>query len=180
MTPYAIVRLVHIFGALGLFVVIGSEWATHLVLARARTTGEVQRILPGFALAKLTGPFSGVFVVLPGFYLTYLIGGWVLPWVVIALPAVVALGILGGAVSGRRIRAIEAAVKGDDRPVTPEISALLHEPILWTGFAMRLTVVLGVIVLMVLKPGIPGSVGVMLVAVPLGFVLGGRLNSGTR
>lgn len=176
MTTIQIVRLIHIFGALGLFVVIGSEWVIHRMLAGAKTTGEIQRVMPSLILAKLTGPFSMVFIVLPGIYLTSQTQAWREPWIHLALTAVVVMAVLGGAVSGRRLGAIGKEAAGDDRAVPAELAQRIHDPVLWNSFAVRTIMVLGVVALMTRRPELPGAVGIMVVSVVVGLLFGRMLN----
>ena len=85
-----------------------------------------------------------------------------------ALGALILIGPLG-AVTGRRLRAIQIACAA----VTPnesDIFAKLRDPFLVYSMNMRIALVLGILLLMTAKPELRESMGIIVSAIFLGLV----------
>jgi len=160
MNDYAIALFVHIVGALGLFVALGLEWTSMLLLRRATTTEQARERMGLASSVRRVSGASLATLLISGLYLTATAWGGV-AWIGVALGAMVLMAVLGAALSGPRLAAIGRAV--ETGPLAP-----LPDPLLWVSIQIRLAVALGIVFLMTFKPNLTGS----LLAIALAAVLG--------
>ncbi len=162
MNDYAIALFVHIVGALGLFVALGLEWTSLLLLRRATTTEQArERMGLASSVRRVTGASLATLLV-SGLYLTATAWGGV-AWIGVALGAMVLMAVLGAALSGPRLAAIGRAVEHGSL-------APLPDPLLWVSIQIRLAVALGIVFLMTVKPNLTGSLLAIVLAAVLGLI----------
>ncbi len=162
MNDYAIALFLHIVGALGLFVALGLEWTSLLLLRRATTTEQVrERLRIASGVRGVTGASLATLLV-SGIYLTATVWGGV-AWIAVALGAMVLIAMLGAALSGRRLAAIGRAVEHGSLAPVPD-------PLLWVSMQTRVAVALGIVFLMTFKPDLNGSLLTIAVAAVLGLI----------
>jgi hypothetical protein len=168
MTLYSAVLFVHVASAFGIAAALTLAAVTLARLRRATTVGEARlwiEFAPGVpALAII----ALVFLLLSGIYMTAQMGEWTLAWPKVALGALILIGPLG-AVTGRRLRAIQIACTAS-RPNESEIFAKLRDPFLVYSMNMRIALVLGMLLLMTAKPEMRESLGIIVSSLFLGFV----------
>jgi uncharacterized membrane protein len=158
MPLYPIALFLHIVGALGLFMALALEWTSLLYLRRAVTIEQVREWL-GIAnrLGWVYAP-SFLVILVSGFYMTAIAwseGG--AAWIAIGLLSLVVLGVLGMAVSGRKMKRITKAAATEDDLVSPDLRQRLRDPLLWTSVQTRAAIALGVVFLMTVKPDLTGA-----------------------
>src|SRR6266498_5345349 len=162
MTDYAIALFLHIVGALGLFVALGLEWTSLLLLRRATTSEQVrERMRIASGVRGVSGAALATLLV-SGVYLTATVWGGV-AWIGVALGAMVLMALLGAALSGPRLAAIGRAVEHGSL-------APLPDPLLWVSIQIRLAVALGIVFLMTVKPNLTGSLLAIVLAAVLGLI----------
>lgn len=162
MNDYAIALFLHIVGALGLFVALGLEWTSLLLLRRATTTGQSrERMRIASGVRGVSGAALATLLV-SGFYMTATVWGGV-AWIAVALGAMVLMAALGAALSGVRMAAIGRAV--ENGPLAP-----VPDPLLWVSIQIRVAIALGIVFLMTFKPDLTGSLLAIAVAAVLGLV----------
>ncbi len=162
MNYYAIALFLHIVGALGLFVALGLEWTSLLLLRRATTTEQVrERMRIASGVRGVSGAALATLLV-SGIYLTATVWGGV-AWIAVALGAMVLMAVLGAALSGPRMAAIGRAV--EHGPLAP-----VPDPLLWVSMQTRVAVALGIVFLMTFKPDLNGSLLTIAVAAVLGLI----------
>ena len=162
MNYYAIALFLHIVGALGLFVALGLEWTSLLLLRRATTTEQVrERMRIASGVRGVSGAALATLLV-SGIYLTATVWGGV-AWIAVALGAMVLMAVLGAALSGPRMAAIGRAV--ENGPLAP-----VPDPLLWVSMQTRVAVALGIVFLMTVKPDLNGSLLTIAVAAVLGLI----------
>lgn len=167
MTLYSAVLFVHVASAFGIVAALSLAAMTLARLRRATTAGEARlwiEFAPGVpALAII----SLVFLLLSGIYMTVQMSGWGLAWTRVAMGALILIAPLG-AVTGRRLRAIQIACAAS-KPNESEILAKLRDPFLVLSMNMRIALVLGIVLLMTARPELRQSVGVVVSSIFLGF-----------
>jgi hypothetical protein len=162
MNGYAVALFVHIVGALGLFVALGLEWTSLLLLRRATTSEQVrERLRLASGVPRVSGAALAALLV-SGLYLTVTVWGGV-AWIAVALAAMVLMAVLGAALSRPRLAAIGRAVEAGSL-------ARLPDPLLWLSIHIRLAVALGIVFLMTFKPDLNGSLLIIAVTAVLGLV----------
>jgi hypothetical protein len=111
---------------------------------------------------------SLVFLLLSGIFMTSQISGWALAWPRVAMGALLLIAPFG-AVTGRRLRAIQIACAASKTNVS-DIFAKLRDPFLVFSMNMRIALVLGIVLLMTAKPELRQSLGIVVSSVFLGLV----------
>jgi hypothetical protein len=168
MTLYSVVLFVHVASAFGISAALSLAIVTLSRLRRATTVSEARlwvEFAPGVpALAII----ALVFLLLSGIYMTAQMGGWTLAWPKVALGALILIGPLG-AVTGRRLRAIQIACAATT-PNESDIFAKLRDPFLVYSMNMRIALVLGILLLMTAKPELRESMGIIVSCIFLGLV----------
>src|SRR5262245_36637301 len=164
MTLYSFALFLHIVGALGLFIALGLEWTSLWSLRRAATAEETHQWLPVFAWLRRIYLVSWAAILLPGFYMTATVWRGV-AWISIAFAAIILIVVLGVALTGRRMAAIERAVAMESGSLSPTLRQRLGDPLLWTSIQVRAAIALGIVFLMTVKPGLAGSLFTISVAV---------------
>src|SRR3989440_3363735 len=128
MSIYTIVLFLHVSGAIGYFVSIGT-WLFGLVSLRGAQRVEQVRSLAH--LVGLSGPIFGISVLLilvAGLYMA--ITAWSLQtgWIAVALVSLIIMAPLGTALVEPRRRAIERlAREAPDGPLPPSLEQGLHD-----------------------------------------------------
>jgi uncharacterized membrane protein len=173
MSIYTIVLFLHVSGAIGYFLGIGT-WLFILVgLRRAQRVEQVRALVN---LIGLSGPFTGISVLLllaTGFYLALTAWSLLTSWILVALISLVLMAPLGAALIEPRRRAIDRlAQKTPDGPLPQSLERRTHDPILGTAQQTIAALLLGIVFLMTNKPALIGSLIVMAVALVLGLASG--------
>lgn len=172
MNLYNLVLFLHIAGALGLFAALGLEWTGLRHLRRAPLEETLQPWLAVFGAPRGLGPASLGILVLTGFYLTWALRP-PMAWVIVALGGLVALGAIGGALTGRHMARIHrefADRTGDE--LASRLRELVRNPQLSVSLQLRTAIAGGIVFLMTTKPGWLGSLLVMGAAVTLALITG--------
>jgi hypothetical protein len=164
MSIYTIVLFVHIIGAIGLFLSIGS-WLFILVgLRRAQRVEEVRALMH---VNDLSGPFgdgSGLVLLIAGLYLV--LSAWsLLISLILILPT---NATLIGPRRGALIKQLERSAPEGEKSLP--LWQHIHNPVLWATSQTTAVLLLGIVFLMTTKPDLGGSLTVMAVALVLGLL----------
>jgi hypothetical protein len=163
---YSISVFLHVVGALGIFAGIALEQAGLRGLRRASTGAQVREWTTMLrALRRVEGP-SALVVLATGLYLVATRWGRH-AWIGLGLLGLVAMGALGGAVIGRRAKAIAQAVT-DDGAIVPALRDRLRDPALRASASLRVALGLGIVFNMSVKPDTGGALAALGVALALG------------
>jgi hypothetical protein len=152
MNAYALLVLVHVLGALGVFAALAMEavWLRTLRLAETPASALVSmRLLP---LHERVGAVSMLATLATGIWAMAVAWGHE-AWLVVAFVTFVALGAVGGAVSGRRVRRLRSAFEaasGSD--LLGAVEAIRSSAALSASLRIRIALGVGIVALMVLKP----------------------------
>ena len=170
MNYYLIVKFIHIVGALGIFVALGVEWLTLWHARQASTSEQARERMSVSNSARRLGMPSMLLTLLSGIYMTAAVWGPI-PWVLVALAALVLLVVLAMALTRSRMAAIGQSLKADNGPMSPGLHNLLNDSLLWLSMRLRSSLALGLVFLMTVKPTLAGSLVTMGVAIGLGLLL---------
>jgi len=173
MTIYTIVLFLHVIGAIGYFLGIGT-WLIGFIAIR-----QAQRVEQVRTLAHLTGQIGPVFgisvllILLTGLYMAITTWGFLTGWILVALISLILIAPLGTAFIEPRRRAIDyLAQQTPDGPLPKSLEQSTHDPILLAALQTVTTLLLGVVFLMTNKPSLIGSIIVMALALVLGLASG--------
>ncbi len=181
MSLYTIVLFLHVSGAIGYFVGMGT-WLFGLATLRRAQRVEQVRTLTN--LAGRLGPLFGISVLLilaTGLYMAITAWGLQSGWIDVALVSLILIAPLGTAFIEPRRRAIDRlAQEAPDGPLPQALVGRIHDPILATALQTVTALLLGIVFLMTNKPALIGSIIVMAVALVLGLISGVLVSRATR
>lgn len=172
MSIYTIVLFVHIIGAIGYFLSIGS-WLFILVgLRRAQRVEEVRALM---RVNDLSGPFgdgSGVVLLIAGFYLALSAWSLLTSWILVALISLILILPTNAALIAPRRSALVKQLErsAPEGEISLALSQHIHNPVLWATSQTTAVLLLGIVFLMTTKPDLGGSLIVMAVALVLGLL----------
>ncbi len=181
MSIYTIVLFLHVSGAIGYFVSIGT-WLFGLVsLRRAQRVEQVRALVH---LVGLSGPLFGISVLLilaAGLYMAFTAWSLQTGWIAVALVSLVLMAPLGTALIEPRRRAIERLAREvPDGPLPQSLEQRIYDPVLFTALQTITVLLFGIVFLMTTKPSLAGSLIAMVVALALGLALGLLVSRVTR
>jgi hypothetical protein len=172
VTLYHFALFLHIIGAFGLIAAITTE-AIGLRGLRGATQSEVALMWLGVSRGIVTrlAPTSLVLILVTGLYMMATTWG---PrgWILVALASLVLLAVVGAFGTGMRMARIGPPVGRAQGPLPDELRSTLRDPILLTSLWVRSAIVLGIALLMTLKPSGLASLVTILLAVGIGLLAG--------
>ena len=168
MTLYSLVLFVHISAVLGMFVALSFEILSLFHLRRVSTVAEARRWIEPVPGLPMVAAGALLVILFSGIYLTLKMSTFGLAWPKVTIAAFLLMAPLG-ALTARRIRAIRRA-SADAQALNSELLQRLHDPILKISLGIRIAVFLGIVLLMVAKPELWESVGIVASSVVLGFL----------
>jgi uncharacterized membrane protein len=169
MNYYLIVKLIHIIGALGFFMALGLEWLSLSYARNATTSEQVQERLQISRSAQRLGPLSMLTILITGIYMMATVWHRV-GWLIVALGALILIVVLGVALTRPRMAAIGQALATEKGPISSALHSLLNNSLLWLSLRTRVSIALGIVFLMTLKPDMLGSLIMLAIAIVLGLV----------
>lgn len=172
MSWYPLILFAHILGVLGLFMALAVELASMVGTRHARTI-EVVRSWSGVS-KPLEMLFSFTFLLLLGTGLIMMLNvwGWGHAWIDLSLVLLILLSVMGATVNGgyaRRIARRAAALEHGAIPSDLEYD--LNHPIYWTSVVSMAMLALGIVFLMVVKPGWLGAAMTLIITLLVGIIL---------
>jgi hypothetical protein len=173
MNIYTIVLFLHIISAIGVCIGVSVLLLAVLVLRQAQRVEQVRSTL---AFATTALPIAGVSMLLllaAGFYLALTAWSLRTSWIAVTLVSLVPMIALGAGIIGPRMRAIVLSTRqSPDGSLPSQLSARIHDPVLFTLLLIQAVLLLGIVFLMTTKPGLASSIIVMAVALVLGLASG--------
>ena len=176
MSIYTIVLFVHIIGAIGYFLSIGS-WLFILVgLRRAQRVEDVRVLMHMHDLSGTLGDGSGLVLLIAGLYLTLSAWSLLTSWILVALISLILILPTNAALIGPRRRALVKQLEGSasEGKISLALWQRIHNPVLWATSQTTVVLLLGIVFLMTTKPNLGGSLIVMAVALALGLLSSAR------
>jgi hypothetical protein len=173
MNLYPIVLFLHIISAIGVCIGISVLLLGVALLRRAQRVEQVRSTLVFATTAFAIAGFSMLLLLAAGFYLA--LSAWSLrtSWIAVTLISLLLMIALGAGLIGPRMRAIVMATReSPDGSLTSQLSAHIHDPLLFTVLLIQAVLLLGIVFLMTTKPGLASSIIVMVVALVLGLASG--------
>jgi hypothetical protein len=172
MSIYNIVLFVHIVGAVGYYLSIGT-WLFILVgLRRARRVEEVRVLIH---VNDLSGPFgagSAVVLLIAGLYLALSAWSLLTGWILVALISLLLIVPTNAALIAPRRSALVKQLEREapEGMISLALSQCIHDPTLLVTLQTVAVLLLGLFFLMTTKPDLVGSLIVMAFALALGLI----------
>lgn len=171
MNERSIALFLHLLGVVTLFIAIG---LVQRVGAKVRASTSVEELRLWLSLAQTTRsmfPASFLFIVATGLFMTARSFSFETPWIAVGIASVVVALILGGAVVGRGMAAIGKSAASASS-ITPELARAIRNPAVWVALGVNNGVAIGLLWIMVDKPGWAQSIGVVIVLALVGAAAG--------
>jgi hypothetical protein len=173
MNLYTVVLFLHVSGAIGYFIAMGT-WLIGLAALRRAQRVEQVRLLSD--LIGRLGPLFGISVLLilaSGLYMAITAWGLLTGWIAVALISLVLMAPFGTALIEPRRRAIARLASATaDGPLPQPLVLRTHDPVLLTALQTIIALLLGIVFLMTNKPPLVGALLVMALALALGLASG--------
>jgi len=172
MTIYSIVLFVHVIGAIGYFLSIGTSLFILVGLRRAQRVEQLRALLH---LNDLSGPFgagSAVVLLAAGLYLALTAWSGLSGWILVSLISLLLIVPTTAVLIAPRRSALVAQLErsAPDGALSLALSQRLHDPVLLATLQTVAALLLGIVFLMTTKPELVGSLIVMAVALVLGLI----------
>jgi len=159
MTIYLAARFLHVVGALVVFSAVGLEIAILRGLTLAPSSTAAHAALAGLRIHKRVGIAAMLLIFVPGVYMA--IAAWGMPaWLIAAIVSMVSIIVLDATATRRSLAALGPALQEGSNGKRVE-QLLLR---LWSSFAARVVLLLGIVALMSMKPSWRGAVLTLAVA----------------
>ena len=174
MSIYSIILFVHVIGAIGYFLGIGTQLFVLVGLRRAQRVEQVRALIQ---LNDLSGPVSGISVLLllaAGLYLAITAWSLLTSWILVALISLILMVPTSAALIAPRRSAIvkQLAREAPGGELSEALERHIDDPVLATVCMTVAALLLGLVFLMTTKPNLVGSLIVMVVALLLGLAAG--------
>lgn len=172
MDWYHLVLFVHMLGVLGLFMALAVELAS-MVGARSARTIEAVRVWSSTSKPlEVIFPITSLVILGAGLAMTIGVWGWGQAWIDLSLGLVVLLSVLGAVISSGHAKRIAArAAELGHGPIPADFRHELNHPVHWTSVFSMSIIALGIVFLMVLKPGWLISTIITAISLIVGVIL---------
>src|ERR1700704_4878117 len=167
MTLRSLVLFVHVTAVLTMFAALSFEALSLFELRRASTLTELRRWIE--PLPHLPSLARGSLVFLSGVYLTVRMSAFELAWPKVAVGALLLIAPFE-ALTGWRLRAIRRT-SVETKAIDSELTSRLQDPFLKVSLSIRLSLLLGILLLMSAKPDLWESIAIVGISVVVGFLL---------
>jgi hypothetical protein len=174
---YHLALFLHIIGAFGLVAAMTFETIGLQGLRRAIEKQDAVRWLSVARVVQRLAPASLGLILVMGLYMTATTWG-ARGWILVSLAGLVAYALIGGLLTGVRMARIGPAVGRSSEPLSDDLRAALRDPVLLISIRTRLGIVLGIALLMTLKPSLVVSLVIVVLAGAMGLLAGQISNSG--
>lgn len=169
MNLYTLVVFLHIIGAAGLFLGLGTEGSVIKFFKRAATTQQVIGIMGSMKLLRITFSVSTVLLLLSGIYLVIELWGWT-AWVIIGLILLVLLSGAGSTTGKKMVGVIKSLNTSEELQPT-DFQNKIGLPVLIKTFKIKIMLVIGTIFIMTMKPDWVFSIVSIVVAFLIGLLI---------
>jgi uncharacterized membrane protein len=169
MSLYLIVRFLHIIGAAGLFAGLGIEGIVYSNLKNAEKVRQAVSQGSTLKIMRIVFGVSVILLLLPGIYLVISTWGWN-AWVIIGLILLVALSGLGSA-TGKKLGMAIGSLRGSEESISPDIKKRIADPAIMKMYKIKITLAMGIIFIMTVKPDWTVSIISIAVSLLLGLLL---------
>jgi uncharacterized membrane protein len=171
MSLYPIFLYAHVVGAIGYS---AGTLISLLGLASLRRAHSIEGARSILELLELSGPVSGIsllLTIIAGLYMAGTTWGWQTGWIDVALGSLVLLLAMGALMGTRRQAIAKMIHELPDGPLPESLQRRIYDPWMSLGMYMLVTLLLGIVLLMTVKPAPGGSLLVIGVAVILGLAV---------
>jgi hypothetical protein len=168
---YSLQHFLHVLGALGMAAALAVE-ATGLVgLRRSQTSDEARAFFRTRRWVLRIGPLSIALILATGIYASIVGWGWA-GWIRAAFGGLLLIAVIGGALTGVPMARLASGLENAPGALPDPWRRAVRSPVLVISMTTRASLIVGIVLLMVYKPGLAASLIAICVAAGLGAGLG--------
>ena len=168
MNIYVIALFLHIVGALGFFSAFALEWTSLRQIQHAVLVDQARNWMRILAGTRKLVEISSLTILISGIYLA--VTAWRhVAWTGVALVSIVLLILLAAILTRPRTAALEKALAKEKEMLSQNFRELANHRQLALSLKTRMTIALGIVFLMTVKPELEGSLLTMAIAVVMGL-----------
>ena len=169
MSMYSFVLCLHIMGAVVLFAGLGIEGIVYTNLNNASTSRQVLAWGSSMKAIRIVFAASVLLLLIPGVYLVFESWGWN-SWVITGL--VLLVGLSGyGSTTGKKIITAMKSLNPNEESLPDDYKKSIDGLALMKSYKIKITLALGIIFIMTIKPGWVGSIVTIVAASAIGLLL---------
>jgi hypothetical protein len=178
MTLYSFVLFVHVVSAIGLFVGLALEGFVSLRIRWANDAKQIEFFVRAFDRLRwiFIPSFAGILI--GGLYLASYYGRGTY-WIPASLIATVAIMLVGGLITGRRLNQLKKALRKADETFET-LSAQAKGRPLTVSYGLRFGIALGIVFLMTAKPDLWPSVYALIASCGAGLFVAAAIHKISR
>jgi hypothetical protein len=171
---YSLIKFLHVLGALGVAATYAVEAAGLIGLRQSVVADEARAWFRTRRWVLRLGPPSLALILASGIYAVFVGWGWA-GWIQASLTGLLSLAVIGGVLTGIPTARIAPAIERSAGPLPEDLRRAIRAPVLTASLAMRITITIGIVFLMVQKPERMTAFGVVVLAATMGAVTGWAL-----
>lgn len=145
---------------------IAIEWLCIINIRKADAIDRIKESVFNYSKVGIIGDIAAVLILIPGIYMMVVVWDDA-RWGIFGLLGLILIGLIGGIVTGRKMKKIRKIIKMENKS-SQELGKLLQNNSLWFSIKMRTAIFLGVIFLMTVKPELAGSIITIAISIILG------------
>ena len=168
---YNVILFIHVLGTVIMFAAVGITLSSMIAMLYSK---KIEDLKIWSSLAVKTDellPLSVILILLPGLYLVFSTWGWKEAWINCSLTTLIVLCFMGPFINLRRLKRILSAVNAviEDIP-SLEVLKIVRDRVLWNSISIMTMLAIAILFLMTVKPTLWGSLTVIVIAIPAGFI----------
>lgn len=153
----------------------------HFGLGRMRAAPTADRALDGARIVGRIGPLmplASLALFLTGACLTMARWSWQTPWIDVSIAGLVAMLVISAALLKPRMAALAPGLaRAGGAPLEGDLAAGAQDPVLWLASLLQPFLALGIMFVMVTKPGLAGGAAALAVAAAVPVLITGLQRS---
>ncbi len=169
MQFYFVILFLHISSALALFMGMAIAWVGMVRLQLADNKIQINEWSKVLSSLKSIFISSGILLLLTGAYMASTKWGWT-PWIIVSFLLWLYLVLHSSIVLGKRIRTLREYLDSNSEKSNDELHKYIIKVKLINHLQSELSVGLGTVFIMTVKPELIGSICVVIVAIILGVI----------
>lgn len=171
MSLYTILLFVHVSGAIGIFVGMGTWLFGITAIVRALRVEQVRTLADLMLMTRYVVPISAVLTIASGLTMALTTWGLQSGWILVAIGGLLLIGPTGTWVVDPKVRDIAKLAHTLPDGLLPSTFAVrTHDLVLHTALHTLTAMLLGIVFLMTTKPAFSSAIGAMVVSLFLGLV----------
>lgn len=171
MNSYLFLIFIHVLGAAAMFAAWAAESMTILQLRRATSVDEAQSFMRLLKKQRHWGPVAMLVVLATGIWMGISLWGHQ-HWMATAFAAMILIAIVGVALSRRTMPRLKEILADKPGYLPGDFSAATVP--LVASLQVRISIGVGIVALMTMKPGLAGSLLILSIAIGMGIILAVR------